>query len=37
LKHFREELKRSLSLLQQAGFLEAWKFRDDTVTVKRRY
>lgn len=37
LKHFREELKRSLSLLQNAGFLESWQLRDDTVTVKRRY
>jgi hypothetical protein len=37
LKHFREELKRSLFLLQKVGFLESWQFGDDTVTVKRRY
>lgn len=36
MKHFREELKRSLLLLQKVGFLESWYFRDDTVTVKRR-
>jgi len=36
LKHFREELKRSLFLLQKVGFLESWQYRDDTVTVKRR-
>lgn len=36
MKHFREELKRSLFLLQKVGFLESWQYRDDTVTVKRR-
>jgi hypothetical protein len=37
VKHFREELKMSLSLLREAGFLESWKLQDDTVTVKRKY
>ena len=36
-RHFRAEIKKSLLLLQEAGFLETWKLQDDTVTVKRRY
>ncbi|NVN92112.1 MAG: replication initiator protein A [Desulfuromonadales bacterium] len=36
-KHFREKLKISLNLLQEAGFLETWKLQDDTLTVRRRY
>jgi len=36
-RHFREELKSSLRLLQEAGFLETWKLQDDTLTVRRRY
>jgi hypothetical protein len=36
-RHFREELKISLRLLQEAGFLETWKLQDDTLTVRRRY
>jgi len=35
-KHFREELKTSLRLLREAGFLESWQLRDDTLTVRRR-
>jgi hypothetical protein len=37
LRHFREELRKSLRLLQNIGFLETWRLQDDMVTVRRRY
>ena len=36
-KHFRLELKRSLYILEAAGFLESWRLDGDMVLVKRRY
>ena len=36
-KHFRLELKRSLHMLEAAGFLESWRLDDDMVLVRRRY
>ena len=37
LRHFREELRKSLRLLENIGFLETWRLQDDMVTVRRRY
>lgn len=37
LKHFKVELKRSLDLFVEIGFLETWEFRENLVTVKRMY
>ena len=36
-KHFKVELKKSLGVLREIGFLETWEFREDLVMVKRRY
>lgn len=35
-KHFKVELKKSLCVLREIGFLETWEFREDLVVVKRR-
>lgn len=37
IKHFRTELKESLTLLLELGFLESWSVQDDMVSVKRRH
>ncbi len=37
MKHFRAELKKSLTILREVGFLESWRVQDETVSVKRRY
>jgi len=37
IKHFKIELKKSLDVLGNVGFLESWEFRNDLVAVKRGY
>jgi hypothetical protein len=36
-KHFKVELKKALDLLGKIGFLASWAFKEDLVSVKRRY